>query len=81
MNKQRRRQNDLVLHMVQTVRGTAPRIAEVCGINREAVWQWQQVPAKHVLNVEELLDIPRHLIRPDIYPPPRRRRQNGGKAA
>jgi DNA-binding transcriptional regulator YdaS (Cro superfamily) len=77
----KRRRDDRVLHLVKTVRGTAPRIAEVCGINREAVWQWTQVPAQHVLNVEQLLGIPRHLIRPDIYPPPKRRRLNGGKAA
>jgi hypothetical protein len=34
------------------------------------VWNWQRVPADHVLTVEQLLDIPRHLIRPDLYPPP-----------
>jgi pyruvate kinase len=59
-----------VLRMVRDVRGTAPRIAEVCGIHREAVWNWHQVPAAHVLTVEKLLDIPRHRIRPDLYPPP-----------
>jgi hypothetical protein len=61
---------NVVLAMVHVMRGTAPRIAEACGINREAVWLWEQVPVKHVLTIEQLLEIPRHLIRPDIYPPP-----------
>jgi pyruvate kinase len=61
---------DPVLNMVRKVRGTAPRIAKACNINREAVWNWQRVPAEHVLTVEALLDIPRHKIRPDLYPPP-----------
>jgi hypothetical protein len=61
---------NVVLVMVHTMRGTASRIAEACGINREAVWLWDQVPAKHVLRIEQLLEIPRHLIRSDIYPPP-----------
>lgn len=62
--------NNPVLEMVRNVRGTAPRIAAVCGINREAVWNWHQVPARHVLTIEQLLEIPRHRIRPDLYPPP-----------
>lgn len=70
MKRQSVERRDPVLHMVRTVRGTAPRIAEVCGIKRHAVWQWTRVPAEHVLPVEELLEIPRHLIRPDLYPPP-----------
>jgi hypothetical protein len=61
---------DPVLHMVRSKRGTAPRIAQACGIMREAVWNWPQVPARHVLTVERVLEIPRHLIRPDLYPPP-----------
>lgn len=70
MKRRGRPRRDPVLKMVHNVRGTAPRIAQVCKINREAVWNWQRVPAEHVLRVEALLGIPRHLIRPDLYPPP-----------
>jgi pyruvate kinase len=63
-------QRNPVLRMVRDVRGTATRIADACSINREAVWNWHQVPPKHVLTIEQLLDIPRHRIRPDLYPPP-----------
>jgi pyruvate kinase len=59
-----------VLMRVQTTRGLAARIGEVCGINRETVWNWRRVPAEHVLAVECLLNIPRHRIRPDLYSPP-----------
>jgi pyruvate kinase len=69
--KQQRR--DPVLQMVREQRGTASRIAKACGVNREAVWNWDargEIPAKHVLVIESLLNIPRHRIRPDLYPPP-----------
>lgn len=66
----KQQQRDPVLDMVRNVRGTAPRIAAACSIDRSAVWNWKRVPAQHVLTVEELLEIPRHHIRPDIYPPP-----------
>jgi DNA-binding transcriptional regulator YdaS (Cro superfamily) len=62
--------HDVVVAMVREVRGTAGRIAQACGLGREAVWRWRKVPARHVLAVESLLGIPRHKIRPDIYPPP-----------
>jgi DNA-binding transcriptional regulator YdaS (Cro superfamily) len=87
----KQQQRDPVLDMVRNVRGTAPRIAAACGVIRSAVWNWKRVPAQHVLTVEELLEIPRHRIRPDIYPPPSHpatkrwlnsngRRQHGGSA-
>jgi pyruvate kinase len=68
--KPKQPRHDPVLSLVRGVRGTAVRIAAACGVNRETVWNWQQVPAKHVLAVESVLDIPRHRIRPDLYPPP-----------
>jgi hypothetical protein len=58
------------MHRVHTVRGTAVRIAAACHITREAVWDWKHTPAVHVLTVERLLGIPRHLIRPDLYQRP-----------
>lgn len=75
MTTQQETQHDPVLHLVRTVRGTASRIAKACGINREAVWNWKRVPAEHVLAVEYVLGIKRYDIRPDIYPPPAKRRR------
>lgn len=83
MTRQQSRRNP-VLELVRNERGTAPRIAAACGIQREAVWNWRRVPAGHVLTIERLLGIPRHLIRPDIYEPPyhprtKRWLQNNGR--
>jgi DNA-binding transcriptional regulator YdaS (Cro superfamily) len=75
----KQQQRNPVLQMVRKQRGTASRIAKACGVNRETVWMWEargEIPAKHVLAVETLLEIPRHRIRPDLYPPPVR---NGEK--
>jgi DNA-binding transcriptional regulator YdaS (Cro superfamily) len=68
-----------VIDMVKNVRGTAPLIAEALGILPGGVWQWRRVPAQHVLTIERLLKIPRYRIRPDLYPPPRRRINNNGR--
>jgi DNA-binding transcriptional regulator YdaS (Cro superfamily) len=76
MSKQQR---DPVIRMVREVRGTAPRLAQALGILPGGIWQWQQVPAQHVLAVAELLKIPRYKIRPDLYPPPRRRLNSNGR--
>lgn len=47
--------------------------AVVChhlGITRHAIYQWKHVPAPHVLRVEKLSGVPRHKLRPDLYPDP-----------
>lgn len=49
-------------------RGLAGKIADACGITREAVWLWTRVPAERVLVVERVTGLSRHLLRPDIYP-------------
>ena len=66
----RLRARNPVLMQVQKTRGLAARIGEACGINRAAVWNWKRVPVEHVVTIEQLLNIPRHRIRPDIYQPP-----------
>jgi DNA-binding transcriptional regulator YdaS (Cro superfamily) len=39
-------------------------------ITPQAVSQWKRVPAERVLDVERATGVPRHELRPDIYPPP-----------
>jgi DNA-binding transcriptional regulator YdaS (Cro superfamily) len=53
-------------------------VAEQLGITSGAVSQWDHVPAERVLEVERITGIPRHELRPDIYPPDRE--LNGGTA-
>lgn len=49
-------------------RGLRSRIARELNITPGAVTQWQEVPAKHVLAVAKITGIPRHRLRPDLYP-------------
>jgi DNA-binding transcriptional regulator YdaS (Cro superfamily) len=37
-------------------------------ITPQAVSQWKQVPAERVLDVERATGVPRHRLRPDLYP-------------
>jgi len=53
--------------------GSMTEIAAACAVTRSAVSNWRRVPWQHVLKLEAAFDIPRHELRPDIYPPPRRR--------
>lgn len=50
--------------------GSLKAIAQPCGVTEQAVSQWEKVPPKHVLMVEKVSGVSRHLLRPDIYPDP-----------
>lgn len=41
-------------------------------ISSQAVSQWKRVPPERVLDVERITGVPRHELRPDIYPAPER---------
>jgi hypothetical protein len=45
-------------------------VAEAVGVAPQSVSKWKLVPAHHVLMVEQLTDIKREVLRPDLYPPP-----------
>jgi DNA-binding transcriptional regulator YdaS (Cro superfamily) len=44
-------------------------LADLIGVTRQAVGQWRNVPAKHIVALETILDLSRAFIRPDLYPP------------
>jgi hypothetical protein len=50
-------------------KGLLRRIAEQCGITRQAVSGWKRVPAERVRDVSKITGIPRSVLRPDVYPP------------
>lgn len=56
------------------------RLASELGISRQAVEQWDAIPPRHVLRVEELSGVSRYDLRPDIYGEPPRRRSAKGNA-
>jgi DNA-binding transcriptional regulator YdaS (Cro superfamily) len=56
--------------LLKSTRGlTARELAKQLGVTPQAVSQWRRVPAERVIDVERLTEIPRHTLRPDIYPP------------
>ncbi|WP_345819903.1 Cro/CI family transcriptional regulator [Methylobacterium fujisawaense] len=61
--------SDESLHAAITARGGPRAIAAELGISRQAVEQWQEAPARRVIQLERLLGIPRSKLRPDLYPP------------
>jgi len=52
--------------------GSQSELARICDVSQPAVSKWLQaakrLPAEYVLTVEAATGIPRHLLRPDIYP-------------
>jgi len=45
-------------------------LARSLGISSAAISQWQACPPLRVLKVEAASGVPRHELRPDLYPPP-----------
>jgi len=51
-----------------------PAIAERLKIARQAPYAWKKVPPLRVQEVARITGLKPHELRPDLYPPPRRRR-------
>lgn len=48
--------------------GSLSELARRLGIKHPALYKWREVPPKRVLALEKISGIPRHEIRPDLYP-------------
>ena len=47
--------------------GTLTELASELGVTVSALSQWHRIPAEHVIKVEELTEISRYKLRPDIF--------------
>ena len=55
------------LHL-QLPRGGKKALAAALGLGAPAISQWKHVPANHLVLAERITGIPRHELRPDLYP-------------
>ena len=49
--------------------GGVVALAHALGLTKGAVSQWERVPPEHVLKLEGLTGVSRHVLRPDIFGP------------
>jgi DNA-binding transcriptional regulator YdaS (Cro superfamily) len=50
--------------------GGCTALAKLIRTSRQAVAKWRKVPPARVLQVEAISGVPRHKLRPDLYPDP-----------
>jgi DNA-binding transcriptional regulator YdaS (Cro superfamily) len=58
----------LIAHWIEA-KGNLARLAKELGIAHQSIYSWSRIPAERVIDVERITGIPRHELRPDIYPP------------
>jgi DNA-binding transcriptional regulator YdaS (Cro superfamily) len=73
------KQPDKIVTKIHATRGLTAEIARACGIQRQALHQWTQVPPAQVLTVASLLKMTPEEIRPDIFGPKKRPRKRPRK--
>lgn len=64
-----RSRDEALSRAIQAV-GTAQELAKRLAVTPQALSQWERVPALRALEVERITGVPRHELRPDIYPAP-----------
>jgi DNA-binding transcriptional regulator YdaS (Cro superfamily) len=57
----------VVAKCAEAVGGIA-KLASLIGVRHQSLYSWRKVPAERVLDLERHSGVPRHEIRPDIYP-------------
>jgi DNA-binding transcriptional regulator YdaS (Cro superfamily) len=70
-------QRDPGLEIAIAEAGGVRKLARLVERSSSTVAVWTRIPVEHVLIIEKAIKIPRHELRPDIYPPPARRNKKG----
>jgi DNA invertase Pin-like site-specific DNA recombinase len=65
---------DDVVREIRATRGLSTAIARALGTSRAAVYQWKRVPPHWVHQVAKITGLRASELRPDIFPPKRKRR-------
>lgn len=47
--------------------GGVAKLARLLDINYQAVYQWKRIPAERLIQIEQVTDIPRDKLRPDLF--------------
>lgn len=63
----KRRQPPILLHAADKL-GSMAELARGLGVSRQALYQWERIPAERVIDVERLTGVRRQELRPDLYP-------------
>jgi hypothetical protein len=63
---------DALWEWMRAENGRVTRVAAVClkhgkPITPSSIHQWKAIPAEYVLAIEELTQISRYVLRPDVY--------------
>jgi len=66
LNRQR---DDGVIAAIEAV-GSISELSRRLGISAQSISDWKRVPSVRVLQIEQIADVPRHVLRPDLYPLP-----------
>jgi len=59
--------SEALLRAIEKAGGLAG-LADPLGISIQAISQWDEVPPLRVIAVERITGVPRHELRPDLYP-------------
>ena len=59
---------ELTIERIRLLGGGPTRIGRICGLTRQAIDAWTQVPLEHVAAVAALTGLTPNELRPDVYP-------------
>ena len=61
------KQLDKICTKIRAKRGRSAEIARACGISRQAIHGWKQVPPAQVITVAGVMGLTPEQIRPDVF--------------
>lgn len=47
--------------------GGIPKLAKALKIKRQAIYQWDKIPADRIVEIEKITGVDRSILRPDLF--------------